>query len=342
MIRKILIIGRTRKWSLERMLKEAFINVGVKAFILGYEDIITPFTKNNYLFKLTLRQILSQSSHIRERIITKIKLFNYFNNIILKTIEKYCPDCIFIIKGEIIAASTISSLISKFSNMKFIYFNPDDPRYTQSIGALYAYNNFIIFTPCKKCYRIYKKKGARKVYYLPFGASKKNLKKPLPPQRKKHIVFFAGAFYFSRLKIIKRLLSRKVPLLLSGPGWSKIFLNYKIKSIYNLKYILLLNKSLINLNIHHPTDINFKANMRVFEIPAAGGFQVSDNTDIVSQFFSPGKEIICYDNIDNLIELIEYYLNYPEETYDISLRAYKRVLKDHLYVHRVLNILSVI
>ena len=47
---------------------------------------------------------------------------------------------------------------------------------------------------------------------------------------------------------------------------------------------------------------------RTFEIPACGGFQLSERTEEVLNFFEEGKEIECFSSLDELKDKITYYL----------------------------------
>src|SRR5205085_685289 len=73
---------------------------------------------------------------------------------------------------------------------------------------------------------------------------------------------------------------------------------------------------------------------RHFEIPAAGGFLLTEPADDLSQFFSPGKEIALYQNTGELIEKIKYYLAHDAERKAIASAGHARVLKDHTYAAR--------
>lgn len=97
----------------------------------------------------------------------------------------------------------------------------------------------------------------------------------------------------------------------------------------------MLNVAYAILNIHNKEDIGMKANMRVFEIPGAGGVEITDNSNIVSQYFNVGKEIITYYDLNDLIEKINVILrSEPEQLCDIARNGHLRVVQEHTYKHR--------
>ena len=55
-----------------------------------------------------------------------------------------------------------------------------------------------------------------------------------------------------------------------------------------------------------------------------------------------GKEIVCYEDEQELIGLVDYYLDNPEEREKIAKRGQKRAYKEHILTHRMKEILSVV
>jgi spore maturation protein CgeB len=93
--------------------------------------------------------------------------------------------------------------------------------------------------------------------------------------------------------------------------------------------------SKINLNLS--TSSQPGANQikgRNFEIPACGGFQVSEIAERLDEFFELGKEIVCYQTVDELVGKVKYYLSHESERCAIADAGYRRVLREHTYEHR--------
>ncbi|MCL1985093.1 MAG: glycosyltransferase [Betaproteobacteria bacterium] len=97
------------------------------------------------------------------------------------------------------------------------------------------------------------------------------------------------------------------------------------------------------------SDINFNCtskqmkgavNQRLFDVPAAGSFVLTDWRDQTESLFEPGKELIYYREPEEAPELIRYFLAHPEERRRIVQAARTRVLAEHTWTHRVQNILT--
>jgi len=78
---------------------------------------------------------------------------------------------------------------------------------------------------------------------------------------------------------------------------------------------------------------------RNFEIPAWGGFQISQFAIGIEEYFIPGKEIILYSNIEELSQLIKYYLVNSKEREDIRVAGYKRAASN-TYTSRMKSIIK--
>ncbi len=63
---------------------------------------------------------------------------------------------------------------------------------------------------------------------------------------------------------------------------------------------------------------------RNFEIPAAGGFQLSQFALEIDDYFVPGKEIALFATIDELIAQAKYYLKHEDERIAICRGGYAR------------------
>ena len=73
---------------------------------------------------------------------------------------------------------------------------------------------------------------------------------------------------------------------------------------------------------------------RNFEIPGCGGFLLTDYVPGLENYYNIGKDIICYNNIQDMIDKIEYFLKNENERQEIALRGYKVTCDRHTYVHR--------
>lgn len=116
-----------------------------------------------------------------------------------------------------------------------------------------------------------------------------------------------------------------------------------VKYIYMGEYLVNEEKAKsvlaakINLNSLVPAGIA-GLNARAFEIAGIGGFQLIHWREGLKDLFEDGKEIVSFNNFDDLLEKINYYLNNPEERKQIAEASQKRAYSDHTYEKRLLKI----
>lgn len=102
-------------------------------------------------------------------------------------------------------------------------------------------------------------------------------------------------------------------------------------------------------DVYRGTDVNINctsfqmktaANQRVFDVPACGGFLLSDYQEDMERFFEVGKEAICYRTAEEAASLAAYYLGKDSERKKIAESARKRVLAEHTYEKRMAELVA--
>lgn len=147
---------------------------------------------------------------------------------------------------------------------------------------------------------------------------------------KKYPVSFIGSCYGFRRDKFDFLRSAGVQLSVFGNGWGTFVPGAG-------EQVQIINQSSINLGMggiqYSDRLTNLKS--RDFEVSATGGgmYLTSYNSDL-AQHFDIGREIVCYANDDEMVELIRYYLKRPDEVASISQRARDRCLREHRWLHR--------
>ena len=88
--------------------------------------------------------------------------------------------------------------------------------------------------------------------------------------------------------------------------------------------------------------INSQIKARNFEIPAFGGFELTDYVPFLEEYFDIGHEVSCYSNVDECISLLKHWLKYDEEREFIRKRGEKKALNKNLYENRIQEIFATI
>lgn len=276
---------------------------------------------------------------------------NLLNKHILNQSLNSNPDYFIIIKGE----SINNNIIKKISNsgIKTINWCLDDPFSKNPVNNVQnrnEYDYFFVFDP----YYVPKLKesGQPNAHYLACCVDPEVHKEAIIIEKRKYPIelSFLGTYQKNRQELLEKLSQFKPKIW--GYHWNKVNKKSPIyqgiqkqqfhgnKSVDDVnRMCTVFNNSKINLNIHYPHSIE-SVNLRTFEISATKSFQLCDNFKEIPNLYKPNKEIVTYDNVEELKEKIEYYLGNKEERHKISERAYKRTIKDHTFVNRFKEMFS--
>lgn len=152
------------------------------------------------------------------------------------------------------------------------------------------------------------------------------------------------ASMISRKEIITSLQDTGIEIFGDPGGWRKILSN-RIKLHPNIDYrhdlCSAYQKIGININITS-RQMATAVNQRVFDIPMAGSFVITDNQKDMAELFDLEKEAIIYTDIDDLKDKISYYQLNQEERIHISENARNRILEEHTYSDRLNSIINTI
>ena len=129
-----------------------------------------------------------------------------------------------------------------------------------------------------------------------------------------------------------------------GSDWELVGM-YKDQILPRIEYYnelpIFYSSAAINLNITHP-QIKQGLNQRFFDVPACGGFLISDQNDEIITFFTPGEEIVVFDDMLDLREKVGYYLNHPDKRKSIAHAAREKVLAYHTMKHRMEEVVRIL
>jgi spore maturation protein CgeB len=153
-------------------------------------------------------------------------------------------------------------------------------------------------------------------------------------------VSFVGACYGPRPLMIDFLRRHGVPVQVFGRGWGK-----GTQTISEQELVDVFRRSQINLGsgavLHSERITNVKA--RDFEVPCTeGGIYLTTFNADLAQHFHVGSEILCWHSYDEMLELIRYYLDRPDECREMAMRARERCLREHRWIHRYIRVLQVL
>lgn len=99
--------------------------------------------------------------------------------------------------------------------------------------------------------------------------------------------------------------------------------------------------SKINLNMTIP-NIKSGIPLRVWDILGSGGFLLTNYQAEIPYYFEEGKDLVCFDGIEDMRDKVRYYLSHEEERAKIARSGYERVKGHHTYVDRLSKILKIV
>jgi len=76
------------------------------------------------------------------------------------------------------------------------------------------------------------------------------------------------------------------------------------------------------------------ANQRVFDVPAAGGFLLTEASPQLEALFEPGRELATYAGPDDVSDQCARFAADPAARAAITTAARRRIALEHTYAHR--------
>ena len=99
-----------------------------------------------------------------------------------------------------------------------------------------------------------------------------------------------------------------------------------------------INSYKIHFNKNIADDINY----RTFETTGCGTFLITNYTPGLEKLFDIGKEIVVYNDLNDLDNKVKYYLENEEEREKIANAGYERSKTDHTYYERAKTLVDII
>ncbi len=114
------------------------------------------------------------------------------------------------------------------------------------------------------------------------------------------------------------------------------FPNNKIGKFWPEDMARIYSQAKIVVNACHNKDVN----MRVFEAMAAGALLITDPAIGLEDLFEDGKHLVIYRRDEDVLGLIQHYLDHPDERERIAQAGQALVRSQHTYAHRLEIILK--
>ncbi len=103
---------------------------------------------------------------------------------------------------------------------------------------------------------------------------------------------------------------------------------------------IIFSNSKINLNITSKS-IRSGLPLRIFDIMGCGGFVLTNFQTELPEFFTPGEDLIYYENLEDLVCQADYFLHHDKERREIAVNGFTTVKKYHTYPIRLEQMLNI-
>lgn len=326
---RIAIIGSKKEDSMESNLKDAFVHA-------GHDCTIFDLDKKHNKIDVTIDKLLRTYSDKYDRSVFT-KLANRVN--------EYNPElvvCVYRFIHPVFVKNV------KLPNRKVIHINPDALT-TFEYQQIFASDYDVWFTKDPYIVHFMRDNMHLNAYYYNEAFSIRNHKKPdCPKQEMEQVVdidvMTYGTMYPYRVNMLKQVLNAGIDLKVFGVIPHR-FYNGELDKSYQNKYITGVEKSKILygakivFNQMHYAEIE-GVNCRFFEVNGSGAFQISDYRPILHELLPVDPDLVSFKTIDEGISKIKYYLEHPEERYEIADKVYRHFISNYSYDNLVKYILE--
>ena len=79
---------------------------------------------------------------------------------------------------------------------------------------------------------------------------------------------------------------------------------------------------------------------RLFEIPGAGGFLLTQWAENMDRYYVPDAEVAVFHDVDELASMIRYYLAHEVERDRMAAAGFERTRRCHLYDQRLREVID--
>lgn len=263
----------------------------------------------------------------------------YASEQLLRLVRDTKPDLFLCVKGIQLYPETIRA-IGAMGITTAGYWIDDPLDHQRSLVNAGAYQHY--FTNDADSVARYQAAGLRSVYHLASSADSEMFH-PLPAD----VTYFADVVFVGthspyRESIVAEL--QDLDLRVYGPGWRKSKLKKSCihPPAFGAKTNEVYNRARINLNVHAWFGKGSAMNLRLFEVPAAGAFLLTDWVAEIDQAYVEGEHLACFRDAEEMRAKVEHYLMHDAERRAIARKGREHFLRHHSYAARAQQLLATI
>lgn len=254
------------------------------------------------------------------------------NAALLDAVEAFRPDLLLTVQMNYEIWIETLDLIRARGDVVTVSWATDDSWKYREVSRFIAGSYDTMATTYDHVVKQYHADGFDHVFATQWAAVSDHLQEPLDAEHCRYPVSFVGTAHGQRAQWVESLRARGIDVACFGYGWP----NGPVAT-QDIPRIVL--ESRISLNFANSQGEN-QIKARMFEVPGAGGFLLTESARSLERFYRPGHEIAVYDGLDDMVAKIRYYLANPRERDLIAQAGFKRTREEHTYEHRFMRLLD--
>ncbi len=231
--------------------------------------------------------------------------------------------------------------------------------YDRDFAYLHAYDHVLYHSPAYSADLSMEEKlrycGARRIDFWPLALfdtafDAQGSEDTLFERPRDIDVLFIGALHFTKMPVLaalKKAFGRRFRLH-GLAGWKRnLYFNARhgwtgwVRPVAFEDVVPLYRRAKIGVNLHNRGQYTV-GNYRLFDLAGNGVMQLSDGGAYLSHFLEPDREVVGFSDLDELIEMIRYYLANENARMELARNAYRRVMRDHRFSWRMRQLSSVL
>jgi len=269
--------------------------------------------------------------------LNKSKYSDYadLNRALLQMVENEKPDLIFCVLMTYEIWLETLQLIREGSDAALIHWATDDSwKYEQ--GSRFLAPSFDLHaTTYPSAVKKARKDGLDNFVLTQWAADSTRMMPPLPASECRYTVSFVGSTYGKRQQWVDELKHRGIVVEAFGYGWPNGPVAAEDVGRIMRESQISLNFADSGLVIVDGKPVHSRQiKARVFEVPGAGGLLATESADHLEEYFIPEKEVVVFNNADDLADTIYDLLAHPDKRDAIARAGYERALEEHSYEAR--------
>ncbi|MDD5250231.1 MAG: glycosyltransferase [Rhodocyclaceae bacterium] len=263
-----------------------------------------------------------------------------------RAVADFRPDLLLVIRGNSFDGRVLSELKAEYGIRACVGWWVKDPRSDdQMLRDADSYDHYF-------CIHTHGYDAASGIHHLPALGVYSRLYRPTVARSESNFVadiVFAGGHGERRERYVRPLLDHD--LRIYGPGWRKgrrifdgrLMRRWAGSGIWGEPLVDMYCRSRIVLNVTSwdPQRLGGQ-NLRLLDVPATAAFLLTDDTDEVREYFTPGQEIETFTTPEELRDKVAFYLARPEARERIARAGYERSRRLPTYEMRMKALLDAI